>query len=78
MERIRALDKYQRVVLLFMLALVVAYAVIYPVTMAKEGFLYFDEIMIPHQENGNTVYSGNIEGNPAAFTVTGDKEVTFQ
>lgn len=78
MERIRSLDKYQKAVIVFMLILVAVYAVIYPVTMAKEGYLYFDEIMIPHQENGNTVYSGNIEGDSAAFTVTGDKAVTFQ
>ncbi|MBO5867849.1 MAG: hypothetical protein J6Q54_02945 [Oscillospiraceae bacterium] len=74
----QALNKYQKVILIFMFLLVAVYTVLYPVTMSKEGFAHFGEILVPTQENGNTVYAGNIKGTPASFTVTQDKTVTFQ
>ena len=36
---------------------------------------YKNSVLVPHQENGNTVYSGKLKGEQATFTVTEDKTV---
>lgn len=61
-----------------MLAMVLVFTILYPITIAREGFEYKHAILIPSQENGNTVYSGKIQGNQASFTVYADKTVEFQ
>ena len=77
MARIRQLDWYQRGILLLLLALALVFAVIYRVRIARVGFLYQDKIFVPSEENGVTVYSGKISGEPAQFTVSEDKAVSF-
>ncbi len=78
MERIKALDRYQKVVLIFITAMVLVFTVVYSTTIARVGFSYKDEILVPSQENGTTVYSGKIKGKQARFTVFADKTVEFQ
>lgn len=78
MERIKALNGYQKVVLLVVLVLAVVFSVLYPVTISREGYLYEDTILVPSQENGSVVYSGKIRGEQARFTVSEDKTVTYQ
>ena len=78
MERIKCLGRYEKTVLLFMFLMVLIFTVIYPVTIAREGFLYKDMILEPSVENGSTTYSGEIQGKQAAFTVSADHAVTFQ
>ena len=73
MERIKSLNRYQKFLLLFMLAMVLCFTVLYPITISREGFLYQDTILVPRQENGATLYSGKIEGKPSCFTVYADK-----
>ena len=77
MARIRQLDWYQKGILLLLLALALVFAVIYRVCIARVGFLYQDKIFVPSEENGVTVYSGKISGEPAQFTVSEDKAVSF-
>ena len=77
MARIRQLDWYQRGILILLLALALVFAVIYRVRIARVGFLYQDKIFVPSEENGVTVYSGKISGEPAQFTVSEDKAVLF-
>ena len=77
MARIRQLDWYQRGILLLLLALALVFAVIYRVRIARVGFLYQDKIFVPSEENGVTVYFGKISGEPAQFTVSEDKAVSF-
>lgn len=77
MARIRQLDWYQRGILILLLALALVFAVIYRVRIARVGFLYQDKIFVPSEENGATVYSGKISGEPAQFTVSEDKAVSF-
>ena len=77
MARIRQLDGYQRGILILLLALALVFAVIYRVRIARVGFLYQDKIFVPSEENGVTVYSGKISGEPAQFTVSEDKAVSF-
>ena len=77
MARIRQLDWYQRGILLLLLALALVFAVIYRVRIARVGCVYQDKIFVPSEENGVTVYSGKISGEPAQFTVSEDKAVSF-
>lgn len=78
MERIKGLNRYQKGVLIFMIAMALVFAVIYPMTISQVGFQYKNAILVPSQENGSTVYSGKIQGKPAHFTVSEDKTVVFQ
>ena len=78
MERIECLNYYQKGLLLLMTAMMLVFAVLYPVTISRVGFQYKGTILVPSQENGNTVYSGKIQGKQAHFTVSEDKSVVFQ
>lgn len=78
MERIRELDRYQKVVLLILLVMAVFFAAMYAVTTSRTGFAYMDKILRPETVDGATVYSGIIGGENAFFTVTADKTVTFR
>ena len=78
MDRIRELDRYQKAVLLILLAMAVTFAVMYAVTTSRTGFAYMDEILKPETLDGVTVYSGIIDGENAEFTVTADRTVTFR
>lgn len=78
MERIRSLNRYQKAILLVIVAMAAAFTAIYAVAVTREGFAYQGAILIPHQEDGHTVYAGNIHGQPACFTVDADRAVTFR
>lgn len=78
MERVKCLNRYQKGILIFMVAMVLTFTVVYPITIAREGFAYKNTILIPDYENGITVYSGKIQGEQAVFTVLADKTVKFQ
>lgn len=78
MDRVKNLGRYQKVILILMILMVTVFAIVYSVTVSREGFAYMDAILVPSQDNGNTVYSGKIHGQPAVFTVSADKAVTFQ
>ena len=78
MGRIKQLGRDQRVILCFMLIMIVMFTIVYSITIAREGFLYKDAILIPSQENGVITYSGKIEGEQAVFTVSEDKSIEFQ
>ena len=77
MERIRNLDRYQKIVLLCLSGMLVAFTAIYLMVSSRVGFSYRDTILPPHEEAGNTVYEGRIGGKSARFVVTQDKTVTF-
>ncbi len=78
MERIKSLGRYQKGVILFMIAMILAFTVMYPMTISRVGFAYMDAILVPSQENGGTVYTGKILWQRARFTVSADKTVVFQ
>ena len=77
MEKIKSLNGYQKGILIFMIAMALIFAVIYPKTIARVGYRYNDAILVPTQENGDTVYSGKIKGEQAEFVVSNDNTVTF-
>lgn len=78
MERIKSLGRYEKMLLFLMLVMVLVFTVVYPVMIAREGFLYKDVILVPSENNGSTTYSGEIQGKQAVFTVFAEKSVTFQ
>lgn len=78
MERFKALDYRQKWIFLIMGVLVLVFSILYPVTLSRVGYSYRDAILVPHEAEGTTVYSGKIQGEAASFTVTQDKTVTFQ
>ena len=78
MDRIRRLDRYQRVILLFLAAMAALFGVLYLLATAQEGYEYKDEIFLPSYENGSTIYSGRLYDADCSFTVTEDNTVSFR
>lgn len=76
MERIRDLDRYQKLILLTLLVMALIFGAVYGIVTNCEGYLYLDSILIPTQAGAATVYSGKIDGQESAFTVAADT-VTF-
>ena len=58
-----------------MAGITLVFTVLYPVTIARVGYRYNDAILVPSQENGNTLYSGKIKGQKACFNVSDDTVV---
>ena len=77
-KRIQNLGQYQKGLLIFMAAMVLVFAGLYFAVIRREGFEYRDQILVPREENGGTVYSGKIEGEAACFTVSADGTIVFQ
>ena len=78
MGKIKSLNNYQKGVLIFMIAMALIFAVIYPMTISRVGYRYNDAILVPTQENGKTTYIGKIQGEQAQFIVAEDKSIVFQ
>lgn len=78
MKRIKALNLYQKGVLLLLAVMVLVFTAAYLITTAQEGFAYQKAILVPSEENGRVVYSGKIQGKQARFTVSSDHTVEFR
>ena len=77
-EKFKALDRYQKGVMLAMAAMIVVFAALYAYTVGRVGYEYRDAILVPSEENGATVYSGRVHGRRAEFTVSADGMVEFR
>lgn len=77
MKKFKSLNKYQESVLIFMIAMVLIFAVIYPKTISKVGFRYNDTILVLTQETENIIYSGKIQGKQAQFIVSNNNTIVF-
>ncbi len=75
--RLKALNLYQKIMILLCVAMVVVFSVLYPITLSRVGFLYQDTILVPEEVNGGTIYTGKIKGQPATITVSHKKTVKF-
>ena len=78
MERIKRLNRYQKGILLLLLAMALAFAAVYRVSISRVGFLYQDKIFVPSEETGAMVYSGKLRGQNAQFTVSENHTVSFR
>ncbi len=78
MKRFKRLSGYQKGLLLLMAATLIVFAVLYPVTMSRSGYLWRNTILeYSGAEPGARVYSGRYRGQTARFTVRGGA-VEFQ
>ena len=77
MKRIKSLNLYQKIILIFISAITVLFSIIYYITVNRTGFEYHGSILVPRHENGSVIYEGKIDGIKASFTVSSDKAVTF-
>lgn len=78
MEKIKHLNQYQKLILLFTIVATLVFAVIYFLTISRVGYRYMDSIFVPAQQNGGTAYSGKLHGEQAYFNVSENQTVTFQ
>jgi hypothetical protein len=78
MERFQELNGYQKFVLILLALMILGFGVLYGITTSRVGYEYHDTILVPTEENGNTVYSGEIKDQPAIFTVSPNNTVVFQ
>lgn len=72
MQRFRDLDRYPKLILIALAIMAVVFSAIYGITASRVGFLYNDEIFVPRQENGVTLYETTVNGQSCVFTVTAD------
>ena len=78
MDRIRELNRYQKVILLILLAMLLIFTFIYGRATGQEGYSYKEEVLLPSYEDGKTIYSGKVYDADCSFTVTEDKVVSFR
>lgn len=78
MGRLKALNRYQKAVLIIITAMVLIFTILYPLTISREGLSYQGAILIPSRQDGSTLYSGKIQGQAACFSVSADKTVRLQ
>lgn len=71
--KLKALDRYQKAVLIAMAAMILVFTALYAVTTGRVGYEYHGAILVPSGENGGTAYSGRIGGESAVFTVSADR-----
>ena len=69
---------FGKLLLLALIVMALVFAVVYPLVISREGYLYNDQILVLGTENGNTIYSAEVKGEQWRFTVTPDKTVTFR
>lgn len=72
MNRFRELERYPKILLIVLIVMTVAFGAIYGVTASRVGYLHNDEIFVPRQENGATLYEATVDGQDCVFTVTED------
>lgn len=78
MERLKRLNQLGKILLLVMAVMIPVFAFIYSKVTAREGLYYRNTILVPVEENGQTVYSGKIKGQDVSFAVAADRTVTFR
>ena len=78
MKRIKALNRYQKALLLITILMAIVFTFLYIKSSTRKGFAYKNKILVPLEEAGKTIYAGLIHGKDAKFSVTADHEVSFQ
>lgn len=74
----RALDRFQRGLLLFLALMTIGFTVAYFIAFGQQGIEYYDAFLVQSKENGNTLYSARIREKETVFTVTQTGEVTLR
>ena len=76
MERIKELNRYQKGILLLLIAMVSVFTILYAIAFFKTGFVYGDAFLEKRIDSGNTVYTGYVKGERLTYTVAKDKALT--
>ena len=74
MERIKNLDRYQKGILVVLLAMAIVFAGVYANITSRIGYLYNDQILEAGAENGNTVYRAEVSGEEITHVEKGLKD----
>ena len=74
MKRIKECGRYQKGILLLLLAMIVAFTGLYPLLYPRVGFMcnneqYPSTFLEMRKENGVTVYEGRVEGETLTFRI---------
>lgn len=77
MTQFRDLNGYEKAIVITLIVLFAVFTVLYAFTTSRVGYTYMDTILVRRNENGNTVYAGEINNKEARFTVSSDGGVTF-
>ena len=77
MERLKNLNRYQQAILILLVVMAILFGLLYSAATSKIGFLFKDKILEVREENGNTVYSGKIQGEYCEFVVSKEETVLF-
>ena len=72
MNRFRELERFPKILLIALLLMVVAFGAVYGITASRVGYLHNDEIFVPRQEHGVTLYEATVDSQDCVFTVTDD------
>ena len=72
MNRFRELGRFPKILLIVLLLMTVIFGAVYGITASRVGYLHNDEIFVPRQEHGVTLYEATVDGQDCVFTVTGD------
>ena len=72
MNRFRELERFPKILLIALLLMTVAFGAVYGITASRVGYLHNDEIFVPRQEHGVTLYEATVDGQDCVFTVTAD------
>ena len=78
MKRFRNLGRFQKVILIVMGVMILGFAAAYAAFAVRDGFEYRNQLLIPKQEEGRTVYSGKLNGERIRFWVYGEGRIEFQ
>ena len=77
-QRFQDLHWFPKILLVAMAVMIPVFLVLYAITTNRVGYAWHDTILAKTEENGDTVYTGRLEGNIVCFTMTADKTVTLQ
>lgn len=74
----RSLDRFRRILLLLLALMALGFAVVYFIAFDKQGIELANAFLVQAEENGATLYSGQVREKETVFTVTQTGAVTLR
>ncbi len=78
MNKLKALNLYQKLILLLNFALILVFTMVYGSRANQVGYLYRGEIFVPEESQSSLVYTGELQGIPTSFTLSQDNTLVYQ
>ena len=76
--RWNSMEKLEKILLIFLAALIPIFAVIYAVVLRIPGVEYQSKFHVLRERDGVTTYSARVEGEPSVFTIAENGVMTYQ